>query len=205
MCSTTRRPSPSGRRMSVRHRSNGSLSSSPHRLARPIRRATVSSPMRDSVSSSSSSRSGSSSTTRTSRLAADLLTGSCAFLRCDFSIGVRPAWPGVNARFNVIRKCAPGPLGSNSSAAPLASANSRAMYSPRPVPPGRVVKNGSKICAAQLRGNARAVVVQLADHRVAHVAGAARRCGCCLPSSGSAARRCARGSTRSGSGARGRR
>ena len=33
----------------------------------------------------------------------------------------------VDARFNVIRKWAPGPLGSNSSAAPLASASSRAM------------------------------------------------------------------------------
>src|SRR4030095_16741559 len=39
---------------------------------------------------------------------------------------------GVDARLSVMRKCAPGPLGNNSRAAPLASASSRAMYSPRP-------------------------------------------------------------------------
>ena len=46
------------------------------------------------------------------------------------------------------------------------------MYRPRPVPPGRVVKNGSKIWPRSSAGNAGAVVGELADYRIAHVAGA---------------------------------
>ena len=172
------------------------------RPRRPIRARVVSSPMRDSVSSSSSSRSGSSSTTQHLRLAAILRVMRVmrvAFVQSAFA-GRRPM--RASASCGNARRA---PLGSSSSAAPLASASSRAMYRPSPVPPGRVVKNGSKICAAKLRRDARAVVGQLADYGVAHVAGPRDDHGCCLPSSGSAATRCARGSRRSGSGDRGRR
>ena len=48
-------------------------------------------------------------------------------LTSDSARHVFPLYAGVTARFIVIRKWAPGPLGSNSSAAPLASASSRAI------------------------------------------------------------------------------
>src|SRR5690606_11893040 len=44
-------------------------------------------------------------------------------------------------------KSAPGVLGAGARVASLASASSRAMYSPRPVPLGWVVKKGSNRCA----------------------------------------------------------
>ena len=46
------------------------------------------------------------------------------------------------------------------------------MYRPSPVPPGRVVKNGSKIWPRSSAGMPGPSSGELADHRIAHVAGA---------------------------------
>ena len=95
------------------------------------------------------------------------MTGSAGFILYSPYLHRATDWPV--ARFNVIRKCAPGPFGSNSSAAPLASASSPCTS--QAGLPGRVVKNGSKIWARHFRRNAGVVVWGAHIYGIAHVAG----------------------------------
>src|SRR6185436_1152760 len=158
MCSTTRSPGPSGSRMSVRQRSNASESS--NAMASPtVSARVVSRPIRDSVSSSNSSRSGSSSTRRTLGWPRDFLDMflplvydgmECAFHR---QAKVCPGSPGQEFQRGAVRV---GELAGNVQAEAGASRTRR--------------EKRLEDLGPQLRGNARAVVRQLADYRITHVA-----------------------------------
>src|SRR4030095_14142010 len=164
MCPTTRRPSPSGSRMSVRHRSNGSLSS--RRIASATDSAReVSRPMRDNVSSKSSSRSGSSSTTSTFGWPRILLVMKLPFKlpSCQCTLRRQRALerhPEMRA----------GSLGQKLERGAVGVGELARDVKAEPGPAGPGGEERLEDLRPKLRGDARAVVHHFADDGVAHVA-----------------------------------
>ena len=199
MCSTTRRPSPSGSRMSVRHRSNGSRVEQADRLGDRFGARRVEPHARQRELEQ----------LEQIRLVVDdehlgLATGFAGHeTLCRSSVRRRRS-ASTAARFSVMRKCAPGRARQELERRAVRVGELARDVQPEPGAAGTRGEERLEDLRRAARPGCRARRRRARRSPRRPCSRRARRCGCCLPSSGNAARRCAPGSRRSGSGGRGR-